>query len=143
MNLAWGIDDFKINMILMLLGKATTMSMSVLPMTILMMEVVPKNIEASMFAMITAIITVSVDCLGNIVGGLVCDVFGITNTNMTHFGHAVIYKQIVIIFAMMLVYILPTKREVTALVERMEQQEKSVEDQIAIGSEFRSFMATD
>ena len=122
------MSDFATNALLMLLGKATTTSMSVLPMTILMMEVVPKNIEASMFALITAIITVSTDCLGNIVGGLVCDVFGITQDDMSHFGAAVLYKQVAIVAAMLLVSILPTRKEVQDLVERMDSSDKDEDD---------------
>ena len=107
----------------MIFGKATTTSMSVLPMTILMMEVVPKNIEASMFALITAIITVSTDCFGDIVGGFVCNLYGITENNMSNYGSAVIFKLGMIVISMLLIKILPTKQEVRDLVERMDKKE--------------------
>jgi hypothetical protein len=71
-NLKYGISDFYFNMILMLLGKATTISLSVLPMTIMMTYVVPKNIEASMFALITGALTFSTDWGGDMIGAFLC-----------------------------------------------------------------------
>ena len=78
MNLLWGISDFHFNMFLMMIGKATMICLSVLPMTVLMINCIPKNIEASMFAIVTATITFSTDWCGDIVGGLICSFFGIT-----------------------------------------------------------------
>lgn len=45
----------------MLLGKGTYTSLSVVPMTVMMMNVIPANIEASMFAFIAAILSFSDD----------------------------------------------------------------------------------
>jgi hypothetical protein len=120
-NITWGISDFQINTILMLLGKATTTSFSVLPMTIMMMEVVPKNIEASMFAFIGAIIAVSTDCLGEVVGSLVLDVFQITTKDMHNFGDAIKFKILMIFLSMLLVNIIPLKSEIEELNRRMNQ----------------------
>jgi len=56
-----------------------------LPMTIMLMQVVPKNIEASCFAVITGILTLSTECSSDIVGALFCDAFGITVKDMTNY----------------------------------------------------------
>ena len=45
----------------MLISKGTQTSLSVVPMTVMMMNIIPDNIEASMFAFITAILSFSDD----------------------------------------------------------------------------------
>ena len=87
----------------MLLGKGTQTSLSVVPMTVMMMNVIPANIEASMFAFITAILTFSTDWGGNFVGGIVCKIFEIENNKMKNFGDALILKDILLLFAILLV----------------------------------------
>jgi len=59
--LVYSISDIQINGIIMLLGKGTQTSLSVVPMTVMMMNIIPANIEASMFAFITAILSFSDD----------------------------------------------------------------------------------
>lgn len=102
-NLVFGISDFYINVLLMLLGKATSISLSVLPMNIMMMEVVPANIEASMFAIIGAIISLSTDWLGEVVGGFICDWYEITTANKTNFYKAIEFKMVVILLSIALI----------------------------------------
>ena len=85
LNLAWGISDLYLNIFLMMIGKATMISLSVLPMTVMMMCVIPKNIEASMFAIVTAAITFSTDWAGDMVGAAVCWFYGITSETMDNF----------------------------------------------------------
>jgi len=57
----FGIGDLPVNAFIMLVGSGTQTSLSVVPMTVMMMNVIPANIEASMFAFITAILTFSTD----------------------------------------------------------------------------------
>jgi hypothetical protein len=77
-NLRYGISDFHLNIVNMLLQKAVLTSLCVLPMTIMMMHVIPKNIEASMFAVISATINYSMEWGGDITGAFVCHYLGIT-----------------------------------------------------------------
>ena len=86
MNIKWGISDYAINVVLMFFGKALGVSINIMPMTILMMKVVPRNIEASMFAIITAAITFSYDWGADFVGAIVCKTLGITKTDMSKFN---------------------------------------------------------
>ena len=81
----WGISDLPLNMFSNLIGKATLICLGILPMTIMLMQVVPKNIEASCFAVITGILTLSTECSADIVGALFCDAFGITVKDMTNY----------------------------------------------------------
>lgn len=71
-TLYWGISDLHLNAFLMLIGKATLICLQVLPMTVMLMYIVPKNIEASCFATITAILTFSTDWAGDVVGAFIC-----------------------------------------------------------------------
>ena len=66
-------------------------------MTIMLMHTVPKNIEASMFAVITASITFSTEWAGDLVGAFYCDFFGITNKDLSKFSEIIKLKIIVII----------------------------------------------
>ena len=108
-NLQWGIGDYEFNMVLAITGKAALISLNVLPMTILMMYIVPKNIEASMFAMITAILTLSTDWAGDLVGAFYCDALGVTSKDLSNFHQIAFIKifavLVCIIFAQ---YMLPT-----------------------------------
>jgi len=62
-----------------------------------------------MFAIMTAAITFSTDWMGDIVGGVVCDVFNITEEDMSNFSHAMVFKLIAISLCFLLIFILPTK----------------------------------
>lgn len=73
------IGDIPINAFIMLLGRGTQTTLSVVPMTVMMMNVIPANIEASMFAFITAILTFSTDWGGQFVGGIVCNLLQVTS----------------------------------------------------------------
>jgi hypothetical protein len=53
-NLRWGITDMQYNMVIIFFNHANVVCLAVLPMTVLMTYVIPKNIEASMFALLTA-----------------------------------------------------------------------------------------
>jgi hypothetical protein len=64
-----GISDFSINLTSMLLGKASLVCFCELPMEIMMMNVVPRNIEASMFAIIAAIFEFPLEWGADISGG--------------------------------------------------------------------------
>lgn len=125
-NLDWGITDFQMNIAIMLLGKGMILSLSVLPMSIMMMEVVPKNIEASMFAFVGAILQISQDCLGEVVGSLVLDFFQITAENMRDYVKALRFKMLAIVISMFLVRILPTRQAIKDLNERMNNDETGV-----------------
>jgi hypothetical protein len=101
-NLKFRIGDIPINAFIMLLGKGTQTSLSVVPMTVMMMNVIPANIEASMFAFITAILTFSTDWGGTFVGGIVCKIFEIENDNMKKFGDALLLKNFLLLGAIVL-----------------------------------------
>ena len=79
----WGIPDFPFNIFLNFTGRATLIAFMVVPMTILMMNVIPRNIEASMFATITATLTFSTDWAGAMIGGIYCDFFGVTAEDLS------------------------------------------------------------
>ena len=53
-NLRWGITDMQVNMVLIFFNHANVVCLAILPMTVLMTYIIPKNIEASMFALLTA-----------------------------------------------------------------------------------------
>lgn len=114
-NLDWGISDFTINMITMMIGKAAVLSLSVLPMTTLMMKVTPSNIEASMFALIGSILSLTTDWLGDFVGGVICNMYGITETDYSNYQQAIVLKMFLVSISMAMVFILPTDNEVAVL----------------------------
>lgn len=70
-NVFWGISDFKVSVILIMFTQAITISMRMLPILTLMMHTVPKGIEGSMYALITASITISVNWGGDLMGSIV------------------------------------------------------------------------
>lgn len=131
-NLAWNIPDFHFNIGLFLIGKATLISFSVLPMTVMLMNTVPKNIEASMFAVITATITFSTDWAGDLVGAIYCDYFGITSKDLSKFGSIIGLKIFVVIACILLIKkLLPTNEEIKALGRRLNEIEDEDEDKIS------------
>jgi hypothetical protein len=58
----------------------------------MMMQVIPKNIEASMFAVISATINYSMEWGGDITGAVVANHFGITTHNKSNLHHAMEFK---------------------------------------------------
>lgn len=86
-------------------------------MTVMMMNVIPANIEASMFAFITAILTFSTDWGGQFVGGIVCQVFGVDGEGVgfNNFGKALLLKNVLLLLAICMVKIIPTNKEIKDL----------------------------
>ena len=135
LNLKIGINDFYFNMLLMLFGKATTVSLAVLPMTIMMTYVVPKNIEASMFALITGALTFSTDWGGDMIGALLCEMYGITEENMTNFDQVLTIRIACVAICILLTNILPTNQEVYELSDKMQQVESTEKDESCKGED--------
>lgn len=77
-NLSLGVSDFLINVVISLLSRAGLIALCIMPITVQMMKVCPKNIEASMFAVVTSIISISSDWGGELVGGTVLNILGVT-----------------------------------------------------------------
>lgn len=139
-NLQYGIDDFKLNMVLMMLGKATAISLSVLPMTIMMMYVIPKNIEASMFAVVTGALTFSTDWGGDMVGAIVCEMFGISNEDMSRFGHAIIFKMGMTFLSILMIRMLPSNKEIHDLSDKMNNIRSPRHEQESYSDQIQSFL---
>lgn len=92
-------------------------------MTVMMMKVIPANIEASMFAFITAILTFSTDWGGQFVGGCICSLFKITNDDMSNFGNAILVKNVLLLVAISLISILPSNSAIEECGARMNEVE--------------------
>lgn len=123
------IGDIPVNAFIMLLGKGTQTSLSVVPMTVMMMNVIPANIEASMFAFITAILTFSTDWGGQFVGGVVCSMLGVTGEGIgfNNFGKALILKNVLLVLSIGLVKIIPTNKEIKDLGEKLNDVKSNTE----------------
>jgi hypothetical protein len=107
----------------MFFGKALNVSINIMPMTILMMKVVPKNIEASMFAVITAAITFSYDWGADFVGAIVCKTMGITKENMSQFKNAILFQLFMNIASCYYIYLLPSEDQIKEIQEKIELEE--------------------
>ena len=92
-------------------------------MTVMMMKVIPANIEASMFAFITAILTFSSDWGGQFVGGCICSLLNITNEDMSNFGSAILIKNALLLVAISLISILPNNSEIEKCGARLNEVE--------------------
>lgn len=103
-----GVSDFYINVAIIMLGKAMMISFSVLPVMIKMMQVCPKNIEASMFAVISSIISMSTDWSADFVGGLVLAIFGVDDEHEDNYHYAVIVAICMSLVTIALIPILPS-----------------------------------
>lgn len=79
LNTLIGVSDFNFFMIIYIFGKANLISLVILPMSAMMMQVIPKSIEASMFAVVSAALSISIDWGGDIMGAIVCSFFNITS----------------------------------------------------------------
>jgi uncharacterized membrane protein YdcZ (DUF606 family) len=90
----------------------------------MLMQVVPMNIEASMFAVITAAVTFSTDWAGDIIGGFYCQFFGVTEKNQQNFSQ-IMFVKILMIFASIIIglNLLPTNEEVRALSKRLNKNQ--------------------
>jgi hypothetical protein len=106
-NLRWGISDFELNLAVMFLNKAVLTSLCILPITIAMMQVIPKNIEASMFAVVSATINFSMEWGGDISGAFVSHQYGITTHNKSNLHKAIEFKMQMLALIVMLTQILP------------------------------------
>ena len=96
-----------INIVMMLFGRAALTSLCVMPMMIQMMQVIPKNIEASMFAVISACIGFSVEWGGDLTGGFVCDYYSVHENDLANLDKAVIFKMITLLLCIGMIRILP------------------------------------
>jgi len=113
----------------MLIGKAVLICLQVLPMTVMLMYIVPANIEASCFAVITAILTFSTDWAGDVVGAFICESFNISVKDMSNYSQVIILKMGLISIACLMIGLLPTNAEVQEIGAKMNdlQNESTAE----------------
>ena len=78
-----GIPDFYFNIFIFFFSLATIFAFIMLPLSALLMHLIPKNIEASMFAVIVAILNFATDWAGQIIGGVYCNFFGVTTDDLS------------------------------------------------------------
>jgi len=103
-------------------------------MTVQMMYVIPRNIEASMFAIVTACLTFSSDWGGDMLGAGLCQWFGITAKDMGNLPQVILLKALLLVLAVAFVGILPTDRALRELglqLNRMEDDDDSIEEETA------------
>lgn len=122
-----GISDFAINVIMMFLGKSMMTAFCVLPAMIKMMTVCPKNIEASMFAVISSILSMSTDWSADFVGGVILSVYGVDDEHLDNFHYAIITAICTSLVTISLISILPTNQEITDLTIKMNRVAQSYE----------------
>jgi hypothetical protein len=114
-NLAYGIPDMPLNIVMMLFGRAALTSLCVMPMIIQMMQVCPKNIEASMFAILSACISFSIEWGGDLTGGFVCDLMAVDENNLGNLHRAIQLKMVTIVLCIGMIKILPLNAEIKDL----------------------------
>lgn len=127
----WGYSDWTINFILMLFNQSIFTCLAVVPMTVKMMYVIPKNIEASMFAIITACLTFSSDWGGDMLGSVLSDQFHITSKDMTHYPEVILIKMGLLVLALLLCAILPSDQALKDLSLKLNPPEVEEEAEIA------------
>ena len=81
-NLVYGVNDFYTTVFTMMIERASTLCLCTLPMTVMLTYVIPKNVEAAMFAMVTACLEFSTMWGSDMMGGLLCKLFNITYKNL-------------------------------------------------------------
>lgn len=126
-NLVFGISNLKWQICIFALGKLQ-ISLSILPMTSIIMQVIPENIEASMFAVVSAALSISIEWGGDIVGALVCRYFDITSEDKSNFQFALMYKVFVLVLILCFSKILPTNQEIYDLAAQMKNSEDTQDD---------------
>ena len=123
-TVAWGLSDWSVNFVLMLFNKSIFTCLAVLPMTIKMMYVIPQNIEASMFAILTACITLSQDWGGDMIGAFLCDWLEITSENMEAYPFAILIKVALHLFSFGLILLLPSDKSLKDLSMKLNPTEE-------------------
>ena len=125
-----GIPDFPYNIFLHMIGKATLLALMVVPMTCLLMKVIPKNIEASMFALVTGILKFSTDWAGDMIGGIYCNIFGVTTDNLSEFHWVIITKICTIVLGLILTqFLLPKNSEIMDLKKKLDNGDNESEEE--------------
>lgn len=124
-TVAWGLTDWTVNLTLMLFNQSVFICLAVLPMTIKMMYVIPQNIEASMFAIITACLTFSSDWGGDMLGAALCQSLNITSEDMSQYSQAIQVKLILLLVTFILVFILPSDEDLLELSKKFNQKQEA------------------
>ena len=86
----------------MLLSKANVLCLGVLPMTVLISYVIPKNIESSMFAMISAGIQFSSAWGSEMIGSIICSLYGMNTEDLGQKYSQVLIVKLPLIMTMMM-----------------------------------------
>ena len=115
-NLAWGVGDYELNLFLSVIGIAVLISLTVLPAISMMMHLIPLNIEASMMALLAAIISFQTDWGGHIVCAFYCELFDINKHDLSNYPKLLIYQIFMTFVCILLCCILiPSNQRVKEL----------------------------
>jgi hypothetical protein len=102
LNLVYGISDFYTNLFTMFFDRASILCLCTLPMTVMLTYVIPKYVEATMFAIITACLEFSTAWGSDITGGILCKIYQIDYDNLKDRYEQVLVLKIPLIFFMLL-----------------------------------------
>ena len=122
-NIEWGISDLEYNIVLVLLNHANVVCLCILPMTVLLTYVIPKNIEASMFALLTASLQFSNEWGSEMTGSFISHLYGVTNEDLgTKYSQVLIAKIPMILTMLMMINFITLNQDIANLSYKMNQR---------------------
>ena len=115
LNLEMGIPDEGWNVFVFLLGTNAVSLLSILPTLVLLVSLIPHNVEASTQAIISGVYIWAFEVGAKISASVYCAIFNVDNDHMDNYPLALEAKIPVIVLMMCLTFIIPNNDEIHTL----------------------------
>jgi hypothetical protein len=123
LNLKIGFNDFYYNLTLMAINRASLDCLCILPVTVMLTYVLPKPIEASMFAFIQACLCFSSDWGSTLMGAIICHLYRVDqNDDGSNYTQVLVIKLPLVITMVLMINFITLNQNIASLAHRMNQR---------------------
>ena len=120
LNTKIGFNDFYYNLVLMAINKASIDCLCILPVTVMLTYVLPKPIEASMYAFISACLYFSSDWGSTLTGAIICHLYRVeADDDGTNYTQVLVIKLPLVITMILMINFITLNHNIASLAHRM------------------------
>ena len=120
LNIKIGFNDFYYNLVLMAINRASIDCLCILPVTVMLTYVLPKPIESSMYAFVSACLYFSSDWGSTLMGAIICHLYRVeVDDDGTNYTQVLVIKLPLVITMILMINFITLNQNIASLAHRM------------------------
>ena len=136
LNIEWGVSDEVWNAFIFLLGTNAVSLLAILPTQVILISLIPHNVEASTQAIISGIFIWAFEVGAKISGSVYCSIFDVDDEHMDNYPHVLEAKLPMTVLMMILTLILPNNGQIFQLAAFLRRKHQKYLQKLQENSEY-------